>query len=447
MRQLGHVSIFFKSLIFPLLSPKQQQRMQKKRIKKLVEYVKTNSPYFAELYKDIGENFNLSDLPVTTKEMMMENFNDWLTDPSIKLEEVNEFMKDKSNIGVEIKNKYIASETSGSTGYPATMLLDKTTQNVETVVSFLRAFIFRFPICCVFVDESFGISNGTTRQNAKRYPFLRKFIHVVNSKKPLEQIVQELNAIKPRLIVGYPGTLELLADEALEERLNIRPSLILLSGEYLKDATRTKISKAFRCRVRSIYGCTEGGTMAFECSHNHYHINSDWCIIEPVDGEYRPVPPGEMSSKVLLTNLANITQPIIRYEVTDRVIMHNETCPCGKRGLWLEVEGRTSDVIYFQSVEKKIGVAPMSLYDIIEVIPGVKNFQLILHSNNEIEFRLVCMKNADPEKTFECVKQTVIEYLKGLGISNVSMYLSDVPPQFHPKSGKFKQIYQASDEV
>lgn len=334
------------------------------------------------------------------------------------------------------------AETSGSTGYPATMLHDKTHQNVESVLSFLRALHFKLPICCVCVDDDFGVFNGTVRQNTRRYPFIKNFMRIINAKKPPKQIIQELNAFKPRVLIGYPGTLEILTDETFKDKLNVRPSLVLVSGEHLSDITRTKLSKTFNATVHSIYASTEGGTMAFECRYNHMHINNDWCILEPVDEENRPVAMGKRSSKVLLTNLSNITQPIIRYELTDRVIIHDQPCPCGKKGLWVEVEGRTSDVIYFQSDGRRIGVAPMSLADTIEIIPGVRNFQVILHSKNEIELRLVCMKDVDPTEIYEDVKQKMTEYLIGLGISNFNIYLSKDPPQRHPKSGKFKQIYQ-----
>ena len=42
-------------------------------------------------------------------------------------------------------------------------------------------------------------------------------------------------------------------------------------------------------------------------------------ILEPVDRDYRPTPPGELSHTVLLTNLANAVQPIIRYDLGDSV--------------------------------------------------------------------------------------------------------------------------------
>ena len=45
----------------------------------------------------------------------------------------------------------------------------------------------------------------------------------------------------------------------------------------------------------------------------------DMCIAELVDDDGRPGrSPGETAAKVLVTNLHNLTQPLIRYELTDR---------------------------------------------------------------------------------------------------------------------------------
>ena len=45
---------------------------------------------------------------------------------------------------------------------------------------------------------------------------------------------------------------------------------------------------------------------------------SDLCLAELVDEGNNPVPAGITAAKVLVTNLHNLTQPLIRYELTDR---------------------------------------------------------------------------------------------------------------------------------
>ena len=75
------------------------------------------------------------------------------------------------------------------------------------------------------------------------------------------------------------------------------------------------------------------------------HVNADWALLEVVDENNEPVPDGETGAKVLVTNLANYTQPIIRYEIGDMITMATEPCGCGSNLPLIDhVEGRDSDV-------------------------------------------------------------------------------------------------------
>jgi len=75
---------------------------------------------------------------------------------------------------------------------------------------------------------------------------------------------------------------------------------------------------------------------------------SDMCLAEPVDDDNNPVPPGVPSAKVLVTNLHNLTQPLVRYELTDRFTRPAGTSAAG----WLRasIEGRADDVFRYGSV-------------------------------------------------------------------------------------------------
>jgi phenylacetate-coenzyme A ligase PaaK-like adenylate-forming protein len=66
--------------------------------------------------------------------------------------------------------------------------------------------------------------------------------------------------------------------------------------------------------------------VAYDCGYGSVHVNADWVILEPVDAAYQPVAVGQPSQKVLLTNLANRVQPIIRYEMGDSVTIDPEPC-------------------------------------------------------------------------------------------------------------------------
>ena len=159
-----------------------------------------------------------------------------------------------------------------------------------------------------------------------------------------------------------------------------------------------------------------------------------WIIFEPVDKNNNPVPCGVMSDKVLITNLANRIQPFIRYELTDRVIVHDEKCKCGRTSFWVEVEGRTDDILEF---EGDIRIAPMSLYKILEEVPGMSRFQLVQKAPDKVELRLI----ADDKKiSFEYAKKALSDYFAEKGVKNMQIIMSDDEPRADKVSGKFKHV-------
>lgn len=54
-------------------------------------------------------------------------------------------------------------------------------------------------------------------------------------------------------------------------------------------------------------------------------------MLEPVDADYRPTPVGERSHTVLISNLANRVQPVLRYDLGDSVLQRSDPCPAATR--------------------------------------------------------------------------------------------------------------------
>lgn len=205
------------------------------------------------------------------------------------------------------------------------------------------------------------------------------------------------------------------------------------SGEYLSDGVSKHLSEVFNCHVQTNYSCTEGGTMTCECPEKHFHINDDWVIIEAVDENNKPVLFGTQSAKLLLTNLANKICPIIRFEITDRVILHNAPCPCGNDRPWLEIEGRTDDILRFSNGVK---IAPLSVYAILKEIHRMKRFQLVMNGGDALELRII---SENKQAAFEEAAAALTEFFTEKGV-NAEIILSEKEPTVNPKSGKFKHI-------
>lgn len=103
----------------------------------------------------------------------------------------------------------------------------------------------------------------------------------------------------------------------------------------------------------NVYGATEVNLIAVECPRAAGpHVAEDLVIVEVVDADNRPVPPGRTGEKVLITTLFNRGMPFIRYELPDLVAVADGPCPCGCRGLGrAAVQGRQQDVLGFPARE------------------------------------------------------------------------------------------------
>ena len=426
--------------------------IRRKRLEAIVTYAKVNSPYYRELYKDVTASFSLSELPCVNKVDLMAHFDQWITDPGVRLSDIEDFTKDPDNIGRRFGKKYLVFTTSGSTGNPLTVLCDPSANAIMGAVNTHRTFTRREDFIRfmkkggrsmgVFATGGFYLANSSIRTRLLAMPWKKRQIAITSALLPLPQIVEELNAFQPAMLGGYPTVLELLADEQNKGRLSLKPVLVMTGGEYLSEELRRKLSEAFNCYVQTSYGCTEGGTLAFECTEHHFHVNDDWILIEPVDSHNKPVADGTRSDKILITNLFNYTQPFIRYEVSDRVVMHHEPCPCGHSSPWLTLEGRTDDMLSFREGDKVIKIPPLALYATLKEIHSIRRFQLVSHKGLRLELRQEVHEGVTREEAFHEACEKLKSFLSLHGVTPREIQLSSEEPRPHPKSGKFKHIIQ-----
>ena len=130
----------FKTKCSNNITRKNVEKIQNKKLKKLVSYARKNSTFYANKFKHIESDYKLSDLPVTTKPEMMNSFDSVLTDSSINMKRIDDFTSDLDNIGRMIDNKYLIFKTSGSTGNPAVVLYDKQNIEVSSAIAAFRTF-------------------------------------------------------------------------------------------------------------------------------------------------------------------------------------------------------------------------------------------------------------------------------------------------------------------
>jgi len=456
MTSFNPLSIFMDARRITRGTPEMLEARQQERLSELVKFARENSRFYAEKYRGLPETItDVSLLPPVTKVELMEHFDDVVTDPSVRKADVMKYISDLGNIGKPFMGKYMVWTTSGTTGTPGIFLEDKNWDAVITAVNVLRMGgewynmdVIRGMMKAGGNSASVFAGNGhflgvtmlerqrsTNRSRGKR-------IRLVPVTLPIAEIVKQLNEFQPAMFAGYSSALGLLAQEQIEGRLNIHPSIVISSAEPLSDENRTLIQQAFGVPPRNNYGCSEGGVMGYECNHGRMHINADWVIFEPVDANYDPVPAGQLSNRTLITNLANRVMPIIRYELGDRVTLLPEKCNCGITLPLIKVEGRTDEILRFQSPSGGlIPVLPLALWSVLKETPGVLRFQAIQTSYDTLKIRLEAKHTEECEMVWKRVYVNARDYLTQQGLGNVSILRAEEPPMRDPKSGKFRNVW------
>jgi phenylacetate-coenzyme A ligase PaaK-like adenylate-forming protein len=163
---------------------------------------------------------------------------------------------------------------------------------------------------------------------------------------PLPQLVQALNQYQPTYLNVYPSVAMWLADEQQAGRLRLSPQMLVTAAELRTPEMTQRLVDAFRVHPFDVYGSTEG-LFGSECEHHQgIHLFEDTSLVENVDPDGRPVPAGQPGARLLVTNLYNLVQPLLRLEVTDLVTLDPDPCPCGRTLVRVStIHGRSDDVL------------------------------------------------------------------------------------------------------
>jgi phenylacetate-CoA ligase len=434
-------------------------RRQHERLRALVSYARTHSSYFADVYRDVPEPCtDVRHLPVVTKAELMHHFDDWVTDPAVTKQQVEAFIADPALIGHDYLDRYVVCTTSGSTGVPAILVHDHDALVVYNVLGYIRSLpVFlsslrnlgallrgKARLAAIFVTGGHFLGNTMFARRIREMPWRAKTQRIFSALTPLPELVGELNAFQPVMVGGYPSALQVLAKEQAAGKLHIHPVLMNAAGETLTDAVRQQIAATFRCRVGNYYGSSEAVGLTYECKRHQLHVNSDWYILEPVDEHDQPVPSGQLSHAVLVTNLANRVQPILRYKMGDRVTISPDTCPCGSPFPVIDVIGRTDEILSFPVPQGgMVQILPLAIVTVAEETPGVYSCQIIQTEPLKLLVRLAVKETGEEQSVFEALRARLVTYLAAQGITNVTIEKAPEAPQLNLRSGKFRQVWSA----
>jgi len=385
----------------------------------------TRSPFYGERHRGL-EREPLEALPVVTKAELMERFDDLVTDRAIRLADVQRYLETATATD-RFRDRYRVAATGGTTGRRGIFLADPD-EWTRILASYARAYQWAGIAAGLTHRPRLGVVSSTNPSHQSSIvgaTVASRFIQTLrlDATEPIDVIVERLNDFHPDSLVGYASILRILAEEQLAGRLAVSPQAVMSASEVLTDETRQRIRRAFGVPATNVYAATETAGIASECRLGHLHRFEDLVIAEIVDAENQPVPPGTFGEKLLVTVLFSRTQPLIRYELSDRVAATTDSCPDGLPFALIDgVEGREEEVLTLAGK----AVHPNVFHALLEALP-VAGWQVI----DEAGRLRVLLAQSDAPIDVEAVGSSVSAALARMGAHDVpvSVELVDAIPR------------------
>lgn len=306
-------------------SPEHLRNYQQQSWRRIAQFTSARSPFYRQLYRGIDlARAVLTDLPPVDKSLLMQRFDEAVTDPALKLREIEPFLMQASPDD-RFLDRFHMLQTSGSTGQRGVIVYSHR-EWIHAIAAALRSQklmgqkLRPWPkqrMATFMSTNPFHISCRLTRSSD--VGLLRRL--TIDPQDPLESMARKLEAFQPETLFGYPSLILPLAQAAAEGSLHIRPDRVIAGGEGISSILRTAVRHAWNCPVLDLYATTETGALAVESPDRSRYLLEDTTLVEVVDENERPVAEGDAGHHLLITCLNRVTQPLIRYRLSDRLTL------------------------------------------------------------------------------------------------------------------------------
>ncbi len=386
------------------------------KLRKLLIHSYESVPYYRQIFNDVGFNpkeFNISDfnkLPVLTKEIIR---------------------KEKDRLISTKVNKKIMLKTGGSTGEPLRVYKDIKCRAQDIASQYMAMSFSGYR----FLEDRFAFFIGGSLGLDRDRNISRKLGDLTFNRITLpafglnrDNVMSYYNIIldkKCRYIFAYSSILYNFASYLSQRSLCFKKGDlkgVFSTAEMLYPERRELIENTLNCKVYDFYGSVEVNCIASQCGKQNYHLLSD-CVYIETGGD----------DSLIITDLKNYAQPIIRYQNGDRVIKAESDikCECGlPYPLLQKILGRTGDVIYKRNGEP---ISNSFFPHLFAKLKSYESFQIVQKDYNSINLNLVKSASFNAEEE-EILTSKLKEYM-GEDIVIAIEYVQKIPLT---KSGKLR---------
>lgn len=377
---------------------------QLQQLQKLLLYAVSHSPFYRQHLAGIDvaslDLESLHDIPVLTRALLQEN---------------NETID--CDVLPEAHGAVTESMTSGSTGSPVKFRETALTSTLWNAINMREQ---------LWHDRGFDKVSASIRWHGDAIGLPPEGVefenwglpaslfyetgrgYFLNSSTDVAVQITWLQKLQPSYLMTHPSNLRALMEQLRSDGTTLQGLLeVRTVGESINDELRVEVADQLNAKLVDLYSSRELGYIAIQCPvQNQYHVQSESLLLEVLRGDGSPCSLNE-PGRIVVTSLRNYATPLIRYEIGDYGELGGP-CSCG-RGLPVlkTIQGRVRNMLRHPDGSSRW--PNISFQKFMRVAP-LRQFQMVQHSLNEIELRVVVDQQLTEEQE-AAIKEIVRENL------------------------------------
>ncbi|MCD7930282.1 MAG: phenylacetate--CoA ligase [Tannerellaceae bacterium] len=350
------------------MSREEMRKLQSIRLKKVVEHVYYNTPFYRKKMQELGitpDDIESVDdivkLPFTTKQDLRDNYPFGLmTKPMSEVIRLH--------------------ASSGTTGKPVVVGYTRKDLSIwsEVVARCLYAYgvskedIVQVSYGYGLFTGCLGLHDGVQKIGGTVIPM---------SSGNTEKQIQLMHDFGAKALASTPSYALFLAETIKDSgipRDEFQLKVGIFGAEPWTENMRKELEEKLGIKAYDIYGLTEiiGPGVGYECEcQDGTHLWEDHFLPEIIDPEtLEPLAPGE-HGELVFTTITKEGMPMIRYRTRDLASLHYEKCACGRTAVRMSrILGRSDDMLIIRGVN----VFPSQVESVILEMPEFEPHYLIV---------------------------------------------------------------------
>jgi putative adenylate-forming enzyme len=410
---------------------------QWRELNALIRYAAQKAPYYASILPKEGLTSwdAYRALPIMDKTTLMTRF-DGINTEGLKRDDIERYAvekeRNKDYLGY-YQDRFVVGLSSGTSGNKGLFLTDKAlTQRLPFVFLArsglrLRDLPFRILFCLRVFSQGFADINAPGVS-----------LHYVATMTPIEEVKREIHERRINVLMAPPSFVRLLLVHASSFKGQLKT--IVCYAEVLTKEDKARFESQFGCRIIEIYQASEG-QIASACAHGTLHINEDLVVAELVDDQGLPVTQPGIPGQLIITNLVNRVQPLIRYRMNDWLVL-KDGCPCGSHFRAIDhVIGRQDDVMVFTNHLGQLRPVFPDLMSrwIITFDARIREFKVIQAAIGELRVLIDTQPHVVEDRFLGQLKRDLLKHLAEYDLS-AKINLELVTLTYPADNGKFKRF-------